>query len=274
MANPPLDKGDIPNNQIPFVSGYNNLPEPLVISGVRITDTKPRSNNVRFHNCLFVGSIVSDAPQGYTQARNKVQFTGSTRFVQQHPDYPDNINYNPEIADRATVAKSSMMLPQYSVDLGSFNSPSNQNISLTGAIIAGVLDVRGNASIDGALLLTYAPQLGQGPLQDALGNPLGNPAGFNTTIGYFGPGDGDEESIDPNTLPIVGGQRVVGWDTNGDGLADVPSTQPQPGGSTPIPFAGYGRIKLQFNPKMRLPNGITLPLQFDAMPATYQEGKL
>lgn len=274
MANPPIDKADIPANQVAYVTGYSNLPDPLIISGLRVVDTKARSNNVRFHDCLFVGSIVSDAPQGYTQVRNKIQFTGRTRFVRQNPDYPDTDNLNPEDADLATIEKSSLMLPGYSVDIGSFNSPNTQNVDLHGAVIAGVLDVRGNAVIDGALLLTYAPEYGAGPLQDALGNPIGNPASFNTTLGYFGTDDGDEESIDPSTLPIVNGVRVVGWDTNGDGLADVAASQAQPTGSTPVPFNGFGRVQLRFDPNIRLPNGIMLPLQYDALPATYREGRL
>jgi hypothetical protein len=272
MANPPLDKADLPANQVPYVQGFNNLPDPLVIDGKRVTDTKALSNNLRFHNCLFVGSIVSDAPQGYTQARNKIQFTGTTRFVQQNPESASP-TLNPDPNDSDEIATSSMMLPNYSVDVGSFNSPATQNMQLKGAIIAGVLDVRGNADIDGALLLTYKPTYGEGPLQDALGNPIGNPSAFNTTIGYFGPDDGDSESLDPDQLPLVGGQKIVGYDTNGDGLADVGPDQAQPTGSTPVAFAGFGRVTLRFDPKMRLPNGVMLPMQFDALPTTYREGK-
>jgi len=273
MANPPMDKADIPANQVGFVQGYNNLPDPLLIGGLRVTDTKAYSNNLRFHNCLFVGSIVSDSPNGFAQARNKIQFTGATRFATVNPEAPATPSYNIASSDLPEVQKSSLMLPNYSVDLGSFNSPQSQSLQLNGAIIAGVLDVRGNADINGALMLTYAPVRGQGPLQDALGNPAGNPATFNTTLGYFGPGDGDEESVDPLTLPLVNGQRIVGWDTNGDGISDVPSSQPQPGGSTAVPFNGFGSIRVKWDPNMKLPNGIMLPMQFDALPNTYAEGK-
>lgn len=272
MATQPMDKADLPANETAYAQGFNLLPDPLVISGNRVTDTKLYSNNLRFHDCLFVGSIVSDVTENYTHSRNKVQFTGATRFAKRHPEQPDNTALNPESADAAEIAKSSMMLPNYSVDIGTFNSPQTQNVELSGAIIAGVLDARGNTSIDGALLLTFAPTEGQGPLRDALGNPIGNPAGFNTTIGYFGPTDGDSESLDPATLPVVNGQKIAGWDTNGDGLFDVPGNQPQPAGSTPIPFNGLGRIHLRFDPDMNLPNGIMLPMQFDTIRATYREG--
>jgi hypothetical protein len=274
----PLDKGDLPIDQAAIVIGFDNLPNPCIIDvspGVsrRIVDTKPYSNNIRFHDSLFVGSIVSDAPQGYAQSRNKLQFTGGTRFVQINPDHPDDPTMNPQSGDMADIATSSMMLPNYSVDLGSYNSPPDQDLQLRGAIIAGVMDIRGNASIDGALLMTFSPVLGQIPLQDALGNPAGNPANFNTTIGYFGPADGEQEAFDPTTLPIVNGTRVAGWDVDGDGLVDVAPDQPQPAGSTPIPFYGYGKINLRFDPKMAIPSGIMLPMSIDPLPGTYKEGK-
>lgn len=269
----PLDTGDVPQSEISsFGESYNLLPEPIVIDGKRVTDTKKLSNNLRFHDCLFVGSIVSDTPVEYTQVRNKLQFTGATRFTTVHPDEPDNPNLNPDDNDLDTILTSSMMLPNYSVDLGSFNSPPEQNIALQGAIIAGVLDARGNTTIDGALLLTFDPTHGEGPLLDVYGNPIGNPAGFNASLGYFGSGDGDYESIDPNDLPFVGGVRIIGYDTNGDGLADVAYDEPQPAGSTPVPFNGFGKIRVRHNPNMRLPSGLMLPLSMPPVSGSYQEG--
>lgn len=269
----PLDTGDVAEDEIgSFGDSYNLLPDPIVIDGKRVTDTKKFSNNVRFHDCLFVGSIVSDTPVEYTQVRNKLQFTGATRFTTVHPDEPDNSHLNPDENDMDTIQTSSMMLPNYSVDLGTFNSPPEQNITLQGAIIAGVLDARGNTTIDGALLLTFDPTHGEGPLLDVFGNPIGNPAGFNASLGYFGSADGDYESIDPNDLPIVNGERIVGYDTNGDGLADVPYDEPQPAGSTPVPFNGFGKIRIRHNPDMRLPSGLMLPLSMPPVTGSYQEG--
>jgi len=271
----PLDVGDVPANQITsYGASYNLLAQALIINGKRITDTKKFSNNIRFHDSLFVGSIVSDTPSAYTQMRNKLQFTGATRFTTVHPDEPANPNLNPDPNDMDAILTSSMMLPNYSVDLGSFNSPPEQDIVLQGAIIAGVLDARGNTTIDGALLLTFDPTYGAGPLMDSLGNPIGNPAGFNASLGYFGSADGDFESVDPADLPIINGQRIVGYDTNGDGLADVPYTDPQPAGSTPVPFNGFGKIRLRHVPNMRLPSGLMLPLSMPAVRGTYQEGSI
>ncbi len=272
----PLDKADVRESEQGTLVGvsYADLPDPLIYGGKRIVDTKELSNNIRFHDCLFVGSIVADTPTNYTQVRNKLQFTGATGFSQVHPDEPDNSYLNPDSADEDILARSSMMLPNYSVDLGSFNSPTEQDVRLKGAIIAGVLDARGNTEIQGTLLLTFDPEYGTAPLLDVFGAPLGNPAGFNASIGYFGESQGDMESMDPNDLPLVGGVKIVGWDTNGDGLFDVPHTEPQPPGSTAVPFNGFGRIRIRQDSDMTLPSGLMLPLSAPVIAASYQEGNL
>ncbi|GJM19301.1 MAG: hypothetical protein DHS20C14_15140 [Phycisphaeraceae bacterium] len=272
----PLDKADVRESEQGTLLGvaYADLPDPLIVGSDRYVDTKLLSNNIRFHDCLFVGSVVADTPTGYTQVRNKLQFTGATGFAQVHPEEPGNGFLNPDEADEDTLAQSSMMLPNYSVDLGSFNSPPEQDVRLTGAIIAGVLDARGNTEIHGTLLLTFDPEYGTAPLLDVFGNPLGNPAGFNASIGYFGQDDGDMESMDPNDLPTFGGVKIVGWDTNGDGLFDVPHSEPQPPGSTAVPFNGFGHIRIRQDPNMTLPSGLMLPLSAPVVAASYQEGNL
>lgn len=276
MAEPPLDKADIPDDVRPTISNYNSLPDPLIINNRRVTDTKTLSNNIRFHDCMFVGSIVSDGTTNYTHVRNKFQFTGGTRFVQKHPEHPNDPNLNPRPEHEEEIEKSSMMLPNYSVDIGQFNSPPQQDVRLKGAIVAGVLDIRGNASVDGALLLTFKPVYGQAPFVDATGQPIGNPSLFNATIGYFGPEDGDDESLDPLSLPLYNNERIVGWDLNGDGLADLsPWETPTPAqlaaGAVPVPFYGYGAVTLRFNPNMALPDGILIPLQVEARRGSYTE---
>lgn len=274
-GNSPLDTGDVPMDEVAsYGASYNLLPAPLIIGEDRVVDSKLYSNNIRFHDCLFVGSIVADTPQNYTQVRNKVQFTGATRFTTVHPDEPNNTYLNPDAGDMNDILSSSMMLPNYSVDIGSFNSPPEQDVRLQGAIIAGVLDARGNTEIVGTLLLTFSPIYGEFPLVDVFGNPIGNPAGFNASLGYFGPDDGDFESLNPYDLPIVDGVRIVGWDTNGDGLADVPYTEPAPPGGTPVPFNGFGKIRLRYDPNMRMPSGLMLPLKVVPVTGTYREGAI
>lgn len=283
----PLDKSDFvrytSGNVADGPTNYTDFPDPPVINGATKTgtdrNTKVYSNNIRFHDSLFVGSVVGDVPTAYTNLRNKLTFTGSTRFTTSNPDSPTNPALNPDSDDLAEINKSSLMLPNYSVDIGQFNAPTDtssastttQNVQLRGTIVAGVLDVRGNAFIDGALFLTFAPVAGQGPLQQ-FGQEVGNPANFNATLGYFGPEDGDGEAIDPNLLPVISGVKVVGWDTDGDGLADVASSQPQPAGSAAIPFYGYGRIRLNWNPDLPMPDGIMLPISIAPVLLSYKEG--
>lgn len=276
LAVDPLDRGDVRESQAGgyTVAALASLPAPLVLGGIHVSDTRRYSNNVRFHDSLFVGSIVSDNPSSFNNVRNKIQFTGRSRFAPEHPEHPSDPSYNPDPDDMEVIARSSMMLPNFSVDIGTFNSPADQAVRLKGAIIAGLLDVRGNCDIDGALLMTFSPTLGEGPLRDIYGAPLGNPSLFNMTLGYFGPDDGDEEAIDPETLPLVGGVRNAGWDTNGDGLADVSPFEAQPAGSTMVPFNGYGRIQLRFDPNLTLPDGLPLPMSIVPLASTYQEGKL
>ena len=271
-------------------TGWENLePPPTVLGTVRTgsaRDTKLYSNNIRFHNCTFVGSIVSDAPRAFTPARNKVQFTGSTRFLDSNPANPTApFPANPRDSDRVQIKRSSLMLPNFSVDIGGFNAPTDtyngpnpptpQQVSLKGTIIAGVLDVRGSADIEGTLLTTFAPQLGQVPLYFNK-QPVGNPANFNVSLGYVGDGDGDTEGVDPSTLQVVNGVRIAGWDTDGDGLVDVvatPGTSAPPNGVT-IPFYGYGHINLRFNPDLPMPDGIRLPLSVVPVAGGYREGAL
>ncbi|TVQ31695.1 MAG: hypothetical protein EA376_08510 [Phycisphaeraceae bacterium] len=239
----------------------------LTVNGVPYVNTKPLSNNLRFHNCTFVGAIVADKPMNYTHVRNKIQFTGATKFVEKHPEFPDDPAYNPKAADKDEIAKSSMLLPHYSVDIGENNASPDQNVNLKGVIIAGVLDIRGNTQIDGALLLTFEPTQDDPALQH-YGVPVGNPANFNTTLGYFGPDEGDEEGF---TIFEHNGQLIVGFDTTGDGY---PDTSTYEDGAVPVPFNGYGRIVVNWDPDLIMPDGLIAPIRIEPVRASYREGRL
>ncbi|HYE02964.1 MAG TPA: hypothetical protein VD963_06990 [Phycisphaerales bacterium] len=288
----PLDKSDFPRwvtgDPMDGPANYDDFPDPPTIDGQVRTgaerSTKLYSNNLRFHDCLIVGTLVSDTPTQYTHVRNKLQFTGSTRFAEAHPVEPANPLLNPDPADLEEIRKTSIMVPNYSVDIGSFNSPTDtfpggpdpHHVHLQGLIVAGVMDIRGNTQVDGTLLLTFAPTAGEGPLE-YLGNPVGNPASFNATIGYFGPEHEDGEALDPETLTVHNGQRIVGWDLDSDGIADLnhdqtPTQAQLDAGATPIPFYGYGRVVLNWDPDRPMPDGIMLPLSAVPARGTYREG--
>ncbi|MCH8004683.1 MAG: hypothetical protein IH888_00470 [Planctomycetes bacterium] len=208
-----------------------------------LTDTKPHSNNIRFHSCTFIGSIAATTPMGYAHWRNKIQLTGNTRFYID-PDDPD-LATQPDAAAILTIingmnlddldelAKSSILVPGWSADMGSFTNDQSAKVKLKGTIIAGILDVRGTADVHGTLMMTFQPIVGEGPLFYG-----GLTDAFNTTIGYFGPAAGDGEGIDP---------------------------------SDPL-FNGFGQITLRYDPDAKLPDGIPWPIKIAADPLTYTEG--
>ncbi len=285
----------------PGAPNYDTLPDPLTVpvdlngdgtANDQVTDSKKLANNIRFHDCLFIGSIVADKPVVYTHTRNKLQFTGATRFTDEHPTSPDDPTYALSSQEQSVTSKSSMMLPQYSVDIGANNSPQAQDVTLRGAVIAGVLDVRGNTTIDGVLLLTFKPEYGEAPLS-LYGTPVGNPMGFNMTLGYFGPDEGDAEGVDLSTLADLDadGIKDIGWDTARDPVTGALI----PAGTTPvleawfdgvpdteagasdlkraIPFNGYGRIVLNLDPNLILPDGLSAPISIAPLSHTYLEGR-
>ena len=206
-------------------------------------DTRLVSNNIRFHDCTFLGSLAGDRPVEFTHWRNKLQLTGTTRFyidpldadLLTQPDASDLqavlLGMNPDDLDQ--LARSSILMPGWSVDVGNFDNDTATRVKLTGTIVAGVLDIRGTARVDGTLLMTYRPEEEVGPLYYG-----GSPDAFNTTIGYFGPVDGDGEGSDPS----------------------------DPG------FAGFGEIVLRYDPESKLPDGIPWPVRLHPEPGTYWEG--
>ncbi|MHC4106533.1 MAG: hypothetical protein ACYSTY_00455 [Planctomycetota bacterium] len=214
-----------------------------------VPDTRDESNNIRFHNCTFLGSVAAPKPDEYTHWRNKLQMTGTTRFYID-PDDPD-LALQPDAGeiqaildamnpnDLAELAKSSLLVPGWSTDVGNFNNEvaadpaDTPKVKLKGTIVSGILDVRGTADIHGTMLMTFRPVVGEGPLFYG-----GLPDAFNTTIGYFGPSDGDGEGVDPDDAS----------------------------------FTGFGEITLRYDPDAKLPDGIPWPVRIEAEPTSYFEG--
>jgi hypothetical protein len=94
-------------------------------------------NNVRFDNCTFNGTIVTNVPTSLPTnwwINNNLYFTGSATFQ-------NNANTD------ATI-----LAPQFSVNLGN-NSPvaGTENV-LRGAIVGGIVDIRGNAEVFGTVI--------------------------------------------------------------------------------------------------------------------------
>jgi hypothetical protein len=227
----------------PYTAMFTTLP-----NGDTTDNTRLYSNNLRFESCTFLGSVAGDRigsgdpdDRTYTHWRNKVQFTGNTRFYID-PDDEDLLDQADvdvlrpillamDADDRAQLERSSIMLPGWSVDAGSFDAFAPR-IKLKGTIVAGVMDIRGRAEIRGTLLMTYRPARNEGPLR-VMGSI--NVDRFNTTIGYFSSDDGDSEG-----------------------------NEPQPG--------EYGEIRLIYDAGALLPDGIPWPVTVVGVSDSYVEG--
>jgi len=224
-----------------FVEQFSELSS--TTGGVEYESTRELSNNVRFHDCTFLGSIAADAPSEFTHWRNKVQVTGESRFFLD-PDDPDVALQSDAVVlqailnaidplDREQMARSSVLMPGWSVEIGSFQNNEAVGVKLTGTIVSGLLDLRGVVDVHGAILSTYHPIAGEGALFYG-----GEADSFNTTLGYFGPEDGDEEGINDDSKN----------------------------------FSGYGRVSLRANPDGSMPDGLPWPITIVPDGSTYKEG--
>jgi len=113
-------------------------------------------NNVRFENCQFNGVIVTGVPKDFKWKQNMLYFTGSAIF-------------NNTVMEEATI-----LAPNFNVNLGNTKEIESESESvLTGLVVGGIVDVRGNANIDGTILSMYDP------------GPLGNVAAqYGTNVGF------------------------------------------------------------------------------------------
>jgi hypothetical protein len=96
--------------------------------------TSSNYNNVRFDNCNFNGTIVSNTPQTLNWQKNSLYFTGSATFQ------------NDANADATILA------PHFNVNLGNTNPVAGTNNVLRGAIVGGIVDIRGNAEVFGTII--------------------------------------------------------------------------------------------------------------------------
>lgn len=195
-----------PNFNFAGIQDANGVPEfwdrPVEIGGVRfggdgteagdqIEGTKLIANNIRFHNCTFEGPLAGGPVGGgrfssnyeFTHTRNKITFTGRTRWNVDESTVPD--------ADELEFfRRSSLLMPHFSVELGSFKDAESleDEVALEGTVVAGIIDIRGEAIVEGTIVTTFEPQSDTGPV---VGDTSPN---FNTTLGYFGRDEGDLES--------------------------------------------------------------------------------
>ena len=91
-------------------------------------------NNVRFDGCTFNGPIVTDTPSSLKWRENCLYFTGSATF------------------SNDSMAEATILAPHFNVNLGNTVPNEGYENILTGAIVGGIVDVRGNADIYGTII--------------------------------------------------------------------------------------------------------------------------
>ncbi len=92
-------------------------------------------NNIRFENCNFNGVIVTNTPDDLSWQRNALYFTGAATFN-----------------NTSDIQEATILAPHFNVDLGNTNPEQSDNNVLTGAIVGGIVDIRGNAQIYGTII--------------------------------------------------------------------------------------------------------------------------
>jgi hypothetical protein len=127
-------------------------------------------NNVRFDNCTFNGTIVSNTPQYFNWQKNCLYFTGGATF--QNDD----------------DTEATILAPHFNVNLGNTNPVSGDENVLTGAIVGGIVDVRGNAQVYGTIV--------------SMADTTMYPSGYVTNIGAT-LDDGGSETTQPGDVGTI-----------------------------------------------------------------------
>jgi len=146
-------------------------------------------NNVRFEDCDFNGVIVTDVPQVFKWQYNCLYFTGAATF------------------NNTAMAEATILAPHFNVNLGNTNPIASDNNVLTGAIVGGIVDIRGNAEIYGTVLsMCDTTQWSSGYVTN-IGATLGDGGSETTELGDIGTItiNPDQEKMLPSGIktPIV-----------------------------------------------------------------------
>jgi len=139
-----------------------------------------QGNNLHFTSCTFNGPLTADCPTAYTHFADSWEFDGTTAF---------NNTVDPTVT---------IMAPNTNIEMGGFTNPGANPSTLVGVVVAGNIDIRGTANVDGSLIVT------------------GNGA-MNTTLGYFGStdqGQGVPKPTDSSMKNITYGHLFFQLNTN------------------------------------------------------------
>jgi hypothetical protein len=158
-------------------------------------------NNVRFEDCNFNGPIITDVPQQFKWKHNTLYFTGAATFQNE------------------AMTEATILAPHFNVNLGNTNPEVGDNNILTGAIVGGIVDVRGNAEIYGTIISMCDTTAWTSGYVTNIGCTLDDGGSETTELGDIGvisitP---DEEKMLPSgiTTPVVIG------DAQGDSYMEL-----------------------------------------------------
>jgi hypothetical protein len=121
---------------------FNNVL--FVEANATYSDSATATNNIRFDNCNFNGAIVTDVPATTNTnstwwMRNTLSFTGAATFNNQ-----------------SQFRETTILAPNFNVNIGNTGSfESGSTNTLTGAVVGGIVDVRGNARINGTIISMF-----------------------------------------------------------------------------------------------------------------------
>ncbi len=138
------------------------------------TSTTSTYNNIRFENCIFNGTIVTNVPKNLNSGwwqRNCLYFTGEATFN-----------------NTSGYQEATILAPHFNVNLGNTNPTQSENNVLTGAIVGGIVDVRGNAQIYGTII--------------SMADTTAYTSGYVTNIGAT-ENDGGSETTEAGDIGVI-----------------------------------------------------------------------
>lgn len=141
----------------------------LYVDSSKTNTSKSYTNNVRFENCTFNGPIVTNTPQSLNWINNALYFTGTETFNNQ-----------------SALQDATILAPNFNVNLGNTNPQQNENNVLTGAIVGGIVDVRGNAQVYGTIISMADTSMYTSGYVTNIGATLNDGGSETTEVGDIG----------------------------------------------------------------------------------------
>jgi hypothetical protein len=144
----------------------------LYIDSSKTSTAKTSTNNVRFENCTFNGPLVTNVPESFNWVNNCLYFTGTETFNNQ-----------------SAIQDATILAPHFNVNLGNTNPQKSDSNVLTGAIVGGIVDIRGNAQVYGTII--------------SMADTSSYTSGYVTNIGAT-LGDGGSETTEVGDIGVIG----------------------------------------------------------------------